>query len=266
MGVHLQSSARYQNIIKMGSRAAFLFSFISALVAVSLSNVKAEQCEDAAPACVPTYCQMPGYEQFMKDNCFKTCGYCEQARALEDVRSDPCRRGPRVPRYCRGRALEDDRHTDERAEESCRDRAPACVASFCNSGGFIDMKYNCAKTCGFCKTPTKAPAKPEPKPPTEDKPATKACADEEGRNCKNLTKNKNMCASKQWRQYMKDHCPESCGYCAGNIPTMGPTPAKVCSDNRPNCKQVKAGNKNICTSKQWQQYMKDHCAKTCGFC
>ncbi|CAB4010185.1 Hypothetical predicted protein [Paramuricea clavata] len=64
--------------------------------------------------------------------------------------------------------------------------------------------------------------------------------------------------------YMKTNCPKKCGYCT-TVPTT--VPGTGCSDKQSQSNCVRWKNSGYCADgHKYQQYMKDNCKKTCGFC
>jgi len=75
---------------------------------------------------------------------------------------------------------------------------------------------------------------------------------------------KAYCNDAQYKAYMKENCPSTCSYCSpppapGGPPTQAPP---LCADKEDCAGWVKGG---YCTG-QFQPFMKDKCAKSCGFC
>ncbi|XP_028394792.1 uncharacterized protein LOC114518946 isoform X2 [Dendronephthya gigantea] len=67
-----------------------------------------------------------------------------------------------------------------------------------------------------------------------------------------------------YKDYMKTNCPKKCGYCTVVKPTDSGT---ACTDKQSSSNCVRWKNSGYCADgHRFQQYMKDNCQKTCGFC
>uniref|UniRef100_A0A0N4ZXR2 Metalloendopeptidase n=1 Tax=Parastrongyloides trichosuri TaxID=131310 RepID=A0A0N4ZXR2_PARTI len=94
---------------------------------------------------------------------------------------------------------------------------------------------------------TQLPPHPSPPPTTE---------------CKNKRPDCNVLASQGWCNingpWMKENCPESCGYCG----TPPPKPEETCEDLRVDCDKLVTAR--YCLTSE--NFMRTYCPKSCGFC
>uniref|UniRef100_A0A8R1EU13 ShKT domain-containing protein n=1 Tax=Caenorhabditis japonica TaxID=281687 RepID=A0A8R1EU13_CAEJA len=61
-----------------------------------------------------------------------------------------------------------------------------------------------------------------------------------------------MCKDPQWREVLTEDCPNVCGFCMEG----------GCSDKAVDCTQ----DVSICMNVGMQDFVKEYCRKTCGFC
>lgn len=80
--------------------------------------------------------------------------------------------------------------------------------------------------------------------------------------CKNKRPDCNILAAQGWcninAPWMKDNCPESCGYCG----TLPPKPEEICEDLRVDCDKLVTARYCITS----EHFMRTYCQKSCGFC
>uniref|UniRef100_A0AAF5DK57 Metalloendopeptidase n=2 Tax=Strongyloides stercoralis TaxID=6248 RepID=A0AAF5DK57_STRER len=80
--------------------------------------------------------------------------------------------------------------------------------------------------------------------------------------CKNKRPDCNILAAQGWcninAPWMKDNCPESCGYC-GTLPQK---PEEICEDLRVDCNKLVTARYCITS----EHFMRTYCQKSCGFC
>uniref|UniRef100_A0A0K0EVM4 Metalloendopeptidase n=1 Tax=Strongyloides venezuelensis TaxID=75913 RepID=A0A0K0EVM4_STRVS len=80
--------------------------------------------------------------------------------------------------------------------------------------------------------------------------------------CKNKRPDCNILAAQGWcninAPWMKDNCPESCGYCG----TLPPKPDEICEDLRVDCDKLVTARYCITS----EHFMRTYCQKSCGFC
>merc|ERR1712002_1148573 len=116
----------------------------------------------------------------------------------------------------------------------------------CKVPGFIDfMKKMCPRHCGYCKTEAGIDC-------VEPRPAF--CA-----------MNAFRCHQSGWEGKMKKLCPRTCGYCYYEDETSNDeeVPNKGCVEPRP---EYCAKNKFLCHAAGFEDYMKEMCPRTCGYC
>jgi len=107
-----------------------------------------------------------------------------------------------------------------------------------------------------------SPSPPSPRPPA---PTPSGCADQ-GYSLQQCVgwKGVGYCSTQSNEyQFMKEHCPKTCGFCGSPAPSPAP-----CVD-QPYSSQQCAGWKGAgdCSPQSSQYaFMKDHCPKACGFC
>lgn len=77
-----------------------------------------------------------------------------------------------------------------------------------------------------------------------------------------------ICEDKAYVNWVNKNCQKFCGVCSSGETTTAPTtlatttPVPICEDTIDTC----AGYKASCKDKQYEPYLKSHCAETCGFC
>ena len=153
-----------------------------------------DECEGKVRQC---FNPNSGWQKWMKDNCFKTCGYCGKSTLAPGVSTQPTK----VP--C----------TDN--YEDCAEKVKQCNNP--NAGWKKWMEKHCPRTCGLCDTLTAAPttAPGTTKEPTSE-PGTTLKPDP---GCQNKRKECDTwlkyCNDTRagWKDYMARNCPATCGLC-----------------------------------------------------
>ncbi|XP_078360448.1 uncharacterized protein LOC144644783 isoform X3 [Oculina patagonica] len=196
-------------------------------------------------AAIEGYCK--DYEDFMRKNCPKSCGYC----AEESLK-------PPAPAVC-----EDDPDYADGCPEM------AAVEGYCKDQEDF-MRKNCPKTCGYCSEATTQPAvtTESVKPP-----APAVCEDDPdyADGCPEMAAVEGYCKDNE--DFMRKNCPKSCGYCseattepAVTTESVNPPAPVVCEDDpdyADGCPEM-AAVEGYC--KDQEDFMRKNCPKSCGYC
>jgi len=210
-----------------------------------------EDDPDYADAC-PEYAAVEGYckyhEEFMKENCPKSCGLCEKESTKPPAPAAVCEDDPNYADGC---------------------PAYAAVENYCTDQEEF-MKKNCPKSCGLCEkatvTPAVSSATAQPAAVSTESaksPAPSECKDdpEHEITCKDIAATAGLC--EEQKQFTQEHCALSCKWCESIKP---PAPAAVCEDDpdyADDCPAY-AAVEGYCT--EHEEFMKKNCPKSCGLC
>ncbi|KAL3097495.1 hypothetical protein niasHS_003943 [Heterodera schachtii] len=104
----------------------------------------------------------------------------------------------------------------------------------CNLQGLEDIAESCRKTCGIC---------------CED--INYACEDDQN-GVVDCSRQLDKCHQKKWFGVLSRFCAGSCGLCA----------MSTCRDYDNSCRV----RKSLCLKQESLDYMRENCARTCGFC
>uniref|UniRef100_A0AC35TYP4 Metalloendopeptidase n=1 Tax=Rhabditophanes sp. KR3021 TaxID=114890 RepID=A0AC35TYP4_9BILA len=125
----------------------------------------------------------------------------------------------------------------------------------------ITTLYGCS---GAKPLPQVSTQQPPTQPTTTSPPVTPSTstAAPGPETCKNTRPDCPILAQQGWchinAPWMKEHCPESCGFC-GTITTK---PESECEDLRVDCAQLVTAR--YCLTSE--NFMRKYCSKSCGFC
>uniref|UniRef100_A0A0K0EJ90 ShKT domain-containing protein n=1 Tax=Strongyloides stercoralis TaxID=6248 RepID=A0A0K0EJ90_STRER len=115
-------------------------------------------CVDHATNCIDlkSYCDVQSYIPLMKENCAKTCGYCDSSATK--LPTTPAPTGPCISGVCpAGNTCVNNFCYPTQSTtppNTCVDYASNCseLQQYCNNPVYYDvMKEQCAKTCHFCQ-------------------------------------------------------------------------------------------------------------------
>ncbi|XP_078360447.1 uncharacterized protein LOC144644783 isoform X2 [Oculina patagonica] len=205
-------------------------------------------------AAIEGYCK--DYEDFMRKNCPKSCGYCAEATTQPAVTTESLK--PPAPAVC-----EDDPDYADGCPEM------AAVEGYCKDQEDF-MRKNCPKTCGYCSEATTQPAvtTESVKPP-----APAVCEDDPdyADGCPEMAAVEGYCKDNE--DFMRKNCPKSCGYCseattepAVTTESVNPPAPVVCEDDpdyADGCPEM-AAVEGYC--KDQEDFMRKNCPKSCGYC
>lgn len=142
------------------------------------------------------------------------------------------------------------------------------------------MRKLCPETCNFCEPPS-------PEVCYDGKQISKygccwdgitaatgpngqgcpACENKKsGRFC---SMRKDLCFTKRNHKFLRENCPETCGYCkkaSYSCKEDSGVCENDCYDVEPQQLCERRKNKGYCTVEEWKNYLLKNCPFTCGFC
>ena len=214
------------------------------------SSVKADDCKDKKPnACQNYYknrCNSAQFKDFVTENCQKTCNLCgkTQSQPASDSSSSS-------------------------SSSTCVDKKPKVCKSYgkarCNKPAYKKiMKTNCQKTCGLCGSDISSSTQTQS---TDES----TCKDSLPAKCRQYGAKR--CQAKAYKNFMKQKCKKTCGYCGsgsdtGSAPVQPASPqtsaSSECKDTKP--KYCKSLTKKRCNTAKYKASMAVNCKATCGKC
>ncbi|XP_022792991.1 uncharacterized protein LOC111332003 isoform X2 [Stylophora pistillata] len=146
-------------------------------------------------------------EEFMKEYCPESCGFCDDDSYCEDEMPEECSfLFERDEAYCKF----EPEYMEKNCAKTCglcdcRDILPVCASIVANNGGYCEanpvfMKTNCPRSCNLCKGSNGNVRSPSPV----------GCVDKR-KQCAKFARVRNYCSYQA--VFMRENCPKSCQFC-----------------------------------------------------
>lgn len=211
-------------------------------------------CRDMLPDCAeyiknPSQCH--GAREFFIKYCPRTCGYCGCNDILDDCSSyvtdpDQCKSSPFFSKYCRRTCeiCESGNSSTPTTKQALLSTVMAPLTTTSSKESTLTESANKPTLSPVVTTQTNIVTIP---------PGPIVCVDSP--DCASIVENdRELCKKRE--EYMKENCPQSCGFCDDK---------SYCEDEKPEeCSLLFDTDKAYC--KFEPEYMEKNCAKTCGLC